>query len=186
MKKSVLFAGAVALGLSTAHIALAQNSPEQGVNVDSATSTGAASNSGVSQTGPGDTMGSMVGRPQYKTDASPAAQADEPALPNNGETPAARPNTDYGTLEPGNADTTRDSVPSTTRNADNNETRAPLAGANSFTQAEAQRQIERKGYTQVSGLAKDDQSVWRGTALKSGAEVNVALDYRGNVTDSTK
>ena len=176
MNKSTLMASAFALGLSLSGAAMAQNSPEQGVNV----------NSGTSQSDSGDATGGMVGRPQYKTDADSATAATEPALPNNGETPGARPNTDYGTLAPGDADTTRDSVPSTTRNADSTETRAPLAGANSFTEAEAQRRIQGLGYSQVSGLAKDDQSVWRGTAIKNGTPVNVALDYRGNVTDSTK
>jgi hypothetical protein len=172
MNKSLILAGAIALGLSGA--AMAQNSPEQGVNVNS---------NANSEPMPGSTAG-VVGQPQFQTDAN--AAATEPSLPNGGETPGARPNSDYGTLEPGSADTTRDSIPSTTRNADTTETRAPLAGANSFTQAEAERRIISQGYTQVSGLAKDDQSIWRGTAVKNGTPVDVAMDYRGNVTDQSK
>ena len=59
---------------------------------------------------------------------------------------------------------------------------APVAGANSFTLAQAQKRIEDQGYTQVSGLAKDDKSIWRGHAMKDGKAVDVALDYQGNIT----
>jgi len=59
---------------------------------------------------------------------------------------------------------------------------APVAGANSFTLAQAQKRMEDQGYTQVSGLAKDDKSIWRGHAMKDGKAVDVALDYQGNIT----
>jgi hypothetical protein len=59
---------------------------------------------------------------------------------------------------------------------------APVPGANSFTEAEARNRLEARGYSNVTGLAKDDQSIWRGTAMKDGRSVNVALDYQGNVT----
>jgi len=58
---------------------------------------------------------------------------------------------------------------------------APVAGANSFTRSQARSRIEHAGYSQVSHLVKDKDGVWRGTALKDGATVNVALDYQGNV-----
>jgi hypothetical protein len=58
---------------------------------------------------------------------------------------------------------------------------APVAGANSFTEGEARKRIEAMGYSDVSGLAKDSKSVWRGTATKDGKQVAVALDYQGNV-----
>ncbi|HTI80767.1 MAG TPA: hypothetical protein VL614_10005 [Acetobacteraceae bacterium] len=64
----------------------------------------------------------------------------------------------------------------------NNTSAAPVAGANSFTMAQAQKRIEDHGYTEVSQLAKDDKSVWRGHAMKDGKTVTVALDYQGNVT----
>ena len=57
-----------------------------------------------------------------------------------------------------------------------------VAGANSFTMAQAQKRFEDQGYTQVSALAKDDKSIWRGHAMKDGKAVNVALDYQGNIT----
>jgi hypothetical protein len=58
---------------------------------------------------------------------------------------------------------------------------APVAGANSFTEAQAKDRIEKQGYTQVSSLAKDGDGVWRGTATKDGAQQTVALDFQGNV-----
>jgi hypothetical protein len=64
----------------------------------------------------------------------------------------------------------------------NNTTAAPVAGANSFTMGQAQKRIEDQGYTQVTALAKDNNSVWRGHAMKDGKTVNVALDFQGNIT----
>ena len=58
---------------------------------------------------------------------------------------------------------------------------APVSGANSFTEGQAKSRIESSGYTNVSGLRKDDQGVWRGTATKDGRSVNVSLDFQGNV-----
>ena len=58
---------------------------------------------------------------------------------------------------------------------------APVAGANSFTEGQAKSRIESTGYTNVSGLRKDDQGVWRGMAMKDGRSVNVSLDFQGNV-----
>ena len=58
---------------------------------------------------------------------------------------------------------------------------APVAGANSFTESQARKRLEDMGYTNVTGLMKDSQSIWRGTAMKGGASMAVALDYQGNV-----
>ena len=58
---------------------------------------------------------------------------------------------------------------------------APAVGSNSFTMAQAQSRIEAAGYSGVSGLAKDKDGVWRGTASKGGASSDVSLDYQGNV-----
>jgi len=67
------------------------------------------------------------------------------------------------------------------KNPHQNASDRPVAGANSFTRGEAQSAIEAKGYTQVSGLNKDAQGVWRGTAMKDGRSVSVSVDYQGNV-----
>jgi hypothetical protein len=58
---------------------------------------------------------------------------------------------------------------------------APAAGANSFTEAQAKSRIEKAGYTNVSGLSKDKDGIWKGKASKAGTSVIVALDYQGNV-----
>ncbi|RXT46412.1 hypothetical protein B6S44_26770 [Bosea sp. Tri-44] len=70
-------------------------------------------------------------------------------------------------------------TPSPTAPADAN---APLPGANSFTEGQAKSRLEASGYTNVGGLKKDDNGVWKGMATHSGAQVNVSLDYRGNIT----
>lgn len=68
----------------------------------------------------------------------------------------------------------KDSTPTTT----------PLAakGHNSFTESQAQSRITKAGYTDVTALAKNKNGVWQGKAMKDGQTVNVALDYKGNVT----
>ena len=58
---------------------------------------------------------------------------------------------------------------------------APVAGANSFTETQARSRLEEHGYSNVSGLTKDDQSIWRGKATKDGTLVSVAVDYQGNI-----
>jgi len=57
----------------------------------------------------------------------------------------------------------------------------PVAGANSFTEAEARRRLEANGYIKVTDLRKDDNSVWHGKATKGRTLVNVALDYQGTI-----
>ena len=41
--------------------------------------------------------------------------------------------------------------------------------------------IEKNGFSNISGLTKDDNGVWRGKAMKNGQQVDVSLDYQGNV-----
>ena len=57
----------------------------------------------------------------------------------------------------------------------------PARGANSFTEGEARSKIESNGYSNVSGLTKDDNGVWRGNAQKGSQQAQVWLDYKGNV-----
>ena len=57
----------------------------------------------------------------------------------------------------------------------------PAKGANSFTMKQARGRIAKKGYTNVTGLKKDHDGVWRGTGSKDGQPVQVWLDYKGNV-----
>src|SRR5215207_9928388 len=66
-------------------------------------------------------------------------------------------------------------------NSSNRQTTAPVAGRNSYTEGEAKSRIEKMGFSNVSGLKKDDNGVWRGRAMKGGQMVEVSLDYQGNV-----
>jgi hypothetical protein len=55
-------------------------------------------------------------------------------------------------------------------------------GANSFTRDEARKHIEHAGYADVGDLLQDDAGVWHGRALKDGQAVDVALDFKGDVS----
>jgi hypothetical protein len=70
--------------------------------------------------------------------------------------------------------------PATAANTKQTE-KPPLAGANSFTETQARDRIAEAGFKDVKNLKKDGNGVWRGIANKGDSQVNVALDYRGNV-----
>ena len=59
--------------------------------------------------------------------------------------------------------------------------KAPLPGANSFTEAQVKSRLEENGFTEVTGLVLDDQGIWRGTAKMNAKPFDVAVDYRGNI-----
>jgi putative membrane protein len=88
----------------------------------------------------------------------------------------------------GSASAQNTTTPSTTAPANQparetpaNATNPPLPGANSFTEAQARERISAAGFADVKELKKDDQGVWRGMAKKGDTQVNVALDFKGNV-----
>lgn len=58
---------------------------------------------------------------------------------------------------------------------------APLPGSNSFTETQAMDRAMAAGLINVSALKKDDKGVWRGTAADGSKNVNVAIDFKGNV-----
>lgn len=62
-----------------------------------------------------------------------------------------------------------------------NNSDAPVAGRNSFTEGQAKSKIEDAGYTNVSELKKDDNGVWRGKASKGGSSAAVSVDFQGNI-----
>jgi len=68
-------------------------------------------------------------------------------------------------------------------NSKNRMTDAPVKGSNSFTEGEAKSRIEKMGFSKVGDLKKDDNGVWRGHATKNGRQVDVSLDYQGNVIE---
>lgn len=59
----------------------------------------------------------------------------------------------------------------------------PLEGANSFTEAQAKQLVQDAGYSGISTLTKDQRGVWRGTAMKAGAQAKIAVDFKGNVVE---
>ena len=74
--------------------------------------------------------------------------------------------------EPGNA---------AVNTPDSAQPKAPVKGANSFTEGQAAERIKEKGFADVKGLAKDNDGIWRGKATKDGKAVDVSLDFQGNV-----
>ncbi len=86
------------------------------------------------------------------------------ALPALAEQPAKN--------EPGNAAVNTTETP---------QPAAPVKGANSFTEGQAAERIKEKGFTDVTGLVKDSDGIWRGKAKKGDKEVDVSLDFQGNV-----
>lgn len=65
--------------------------------------------------------------------------------------------------------------------SDQKNSNAPVAGRNSFTEGQAKSRIEEAGYSNVSGLQKDNDGVWRGKADKGGTKTDVSIDFQGNV-----
>jgi hypothetical protein len=66
-------------------------------------------------------------------------------------------------------------------NSGQNNSPAPVAGSNSFTEGQAKSRIEDAGFKNVTDLKKDDNGVWRGKANKGGAATAVSVDFQGNV-----
>ena len=68
--------------------------------------------------------------------------------------------------------------------AGENNSNAPVAGRNSFTEGQAKSKIEDAGFTNVTELKKDDAGVWRGQASKGGSSSAVSVDFQGNVNSA--
>ena len=62
-----------------------------------------------------------------------------------------------------------------------NNSNAPVAGHNSFTEGQAKSKIEDAGFNNVTELKKDDNGIWRGKASKGGTSASVSVDFQGNV-----
>jgi hypothetical protein len=64
---------------------------------------------------------------------------------------------------------------------------APLKGANSFTEGQARDRALAHGFGNVGDLKKDDDGIWRGRATQDdGKQVEIAVDYKGNVVSRTQ
>ena len=104
--------------------------------------------------------------PPPSVNAAPRDDPGRQALPRIDLTPAQQPS--------------ESSTPAI-KTTEGNNPGAPVAGANSFTEGQAKSRIEARGFSNVSGLAKDDKGIWRGTAMQNGKSVKVSLDFQGNV-----
>ncbi len=58
----------------------------------------------------------------------------------------------------------------------------PAAKGNLFTEKQARTHLLHLGYTNVSGLTKDENGVWHGSATKDGNTRTVAVDVKGAAT----
>ncbi|MGA7808194.1 hypothetical protein [Bradyrhizobium sp.] len=64
---------------------------------------------------------------------------------------------------------------------------ALLFGADSLNEQEATSRIEAKGYSNISGLKKDNHGIWRGKAtVKDGRPVAIILDLQGNIYSESR
>jgi hypothetical protein len=63
---------------------------------------------------------------------------------------------------------------------------APLKGANSFTEGQAKDRAVAQGFGGVSDLKKDDNGIWRGRGTMNGKQVEIAVDYKGNVVSTSQ
>lgn len=55
------------------------------------------------------------------------------------------------------------------------------AGANSFTEGQARSRFEDAGFGNVRDLTKDGAWFWRGRGTRDGADVDLAMDFRGRI-----
>ncbi|MHC2109087.1 hypothetical protein [Methylobacterium sp. CM6246] len=85
-----------------------------------------------------------------------------------GQNAVTRPNTDHA----------RDGKPASTGTVANVKLEK---GANSFTEGEARRRLEKAGYHEVKDLKKDGDGIWHASAMLDGKAANVGLDFKGNV-----
>ena len=120
----------------------------------------------------------VLGAPAMAQTSAPATNA-----PTGGATGTTVPGLSTNTpAQRSPANTTTASPPAvTTSNANTKTSAAPVKGRNSFTMNEARRRIEAGGFTQVTGLKKDQDGIWRGTGMRGGTSVPVYCDYQGNV-----
>jgi glucose/arabinose dehydrogenase len=109
--------------------------------------------------------------------AAALAQTPAPTTPRQPATPTAP--APVTPAPPSPSAMPSETTGSTTRAAVNS---APLEnGANSFTEQQAMMRLRDAGITDVTGLAKDNNGVWRGRGTWQGRSVAVGLDYRGHI-----
>ena len=114
-----------------------------------------------------------------------AMLAAGPAPAQTAATPPASPGTGSVTGSSNNAVNATGNVQSTV-NASGTIQFVPASalesGANSFTEGQARSRIESAGLTDVTGLTKDGQGIWRGKARQGDRSLDVGFDYKGNIS----
>ena len=153
---------AFAPGLALAQTTSTQNTTGMGTTGTGMGTTGAGT--GMGSTGMGTAATPGMGTNRTTGMAAPSGQ---------GTASGMVPGTRSGTAAASGND--NQAVATTPANAT-----TPAHGANSFTRGEVRRRLEARGFTQVSGLKKDTNGVWRGQATHDGAATAVWLDYKGN------
>ena len=130
-------------------------------------------------TTPGGPASNTPGATTMPPSTTPATTMPGSTMP--GSTPSGNASgSSRAQLNPGNNNSpTTPAV--TTSQSPSKTSAAPVKGANSFSMGEARNRITAGGFTQVSGLRKDRNGIWRGKAMKDGQSVNVYCDYQGNV-----
>jgi hypothetical protein len=120
--------------------------------------------------------------------SSSSTSPNSPCSPTNPTSPCysanAPRNPCYNAAAPNEpcSTTTTPNSPTSPAKAPPPATTTPEATIRAFTKDQAKSQIEAKGYSNVSGLRKDAEGIWRGRAEKDGSPTNVILDVNGNVT----
>ncbi|MFC0409695.1 hypothetical protein [Roseomonas elaeocarpi] len=172
--RSTISGLALAATLLASPVAFAQISGHPGSDrgtVGSPTAPGGGSTT-LAQGTPGTSPGGMnSGNGAAPNTASPNTGMPSTATPRTGPTNGAN----AGAAMPSTSgpDAVGTKSPPTTA--------TPASGANSFTEGQARSRIEAAGYSDVQGLKKDEQGVWRGQGMRNGQRVDVGLDFKGDV-----
>jgi hypothetical protein len=116
----------------------------------------------------------------------PSAYATFPTMHSAFATAAISPCYPYASFNPTSSCYTGTAYPSYSAiepfEFPNRANRPALPGSDSLNEDQTKLRIEAKGYSNVSGLQKDNRGIWRGSAtLKDGRSVAVILDLEGNI-----
>lgn len=104
---------------------------------------------------------------QTTTTGSPAAPDAKTSQQSGGQQSVTRPNTDKAT-------------PDGMATGDHANVKLEK-GANSFTEGEVRSRLDKAGFKDAKDLKKDEDGIWRGTAMQGSKSVPVGLDFKGNV-----
>jgi hypothetical protein len=132
-------------------------------------------------------VASMTGAAISQTQPTrPSAYATWPTMHSAFATAALSPCYPYASFNPTSSCYTGTAYPSYSAiepfEFPNRTNRQALPGADSLNEGQAKLRIEAKGYSNVSGLQKDNHGIWRGKAtMKDGGSVAVILDLEGNI-----